>query len=190
VRHAAMTCLSKLCFLPALTPPQLAEQCEAALPVISGCLDDDNSETRRLGCLTLEGILRKLGPAHTAEAWVRALYPQLLKRLDDANDTVRVTGCRPLSALFAAFRYSGTYDASANFDKTNYQYLLRGMLVHLDDPSPEIQAAVMELLQQAMRVDPPIFSAEVRDVRERHRTTKLCDALLEQAQGLVEEVLV
>ena len=38
---------------------------------------------------------------------MRALYPQLLKRLDDANDTVRVTGCRPLSALFAAFRYSG-----------------------------------------------------------------------------------
>ena len=28
----------------------------------------------------------------------------------------------------------------ATFDKANYQYLLRGLLVHLDDPSLEIQA--------------------------------------------------
>ena len=37
--------------------------------------------------------------------------------LDDANDQVRVIGCRPLSALFAAFRYSSSYSSEANFDR-------------------------------------------------------------------------
>ena len=35
----------------------------------------------------------------------------------------------------------GTVDGDgANFDRTNFQYLLRGLLVHLDDPSPEISS--------------------------------------------------
>jgi len=190
VRLAAMTCLSKLVVLPSLTPAQLADQCEAALPVISGCLDDDNTDTRRLGCVTIEGILRRLGPTHLTHNWVRVLYPELLKRLDDANDQVRVVACGPLSALFAALRYSNTYSSDANFDRTNYQYLLRGLLVHLDDPSPQIQSVVMGLLQEAMHLDPPVFSAEVRDVRERHRTTKLCDQLIEHAQSLFDGQLV
>ena len=48
----------------------------------------------------------------------------------------------------------------------------------------------MGLLEQAMAIDAPVFAAEVRDVRERHRTTKLCDSLLEQAGRLYEGQLV
>jgi len=48
----------------------------------------------------------------------------------------------------------------------------------------------MGLLQEAMHLDPPVFSAEVRDVRERHRTTKLCDQLIEHAQSLFDGQLV
>lgn len=104
VRLAAMTCLSKLVRSDVLTPQQASQtlpppppqptavarsqlggHCEA-LPVLSGCLDDDNTETRRLGCLTLEGVLSKLGPSPLSHDQMRALYPELLKRLDDAND--------------------------------------------------------------------------------------------------------
>mmetsp|Transcript_55727 Transcript_55727/g.124493 ORF Transcript_55727/g.124493 Transcript_55727/m.124493 type:complete len:252 (-) Transcript_55727:184-939(-) len=184
VRHAAMRCLSMLAPLPPLTPKAIAEQLDDALPVITSCLDDDLTETRRLSCCVVDAALAKMGSTLTKEAWVRSLYPELLKRLDDANDAVRVRACAPLASLCAAFRYSTTYDASANFDKTNYQYLLRGLLVHLDDPSPEIQQPVMTLLEQMMNVDPPVFAGEVRAVRDRHRTTKLCDKLIEQATAL------
>ena len=70
-----------------------------------------------------------------------------------------------------------------NLDKSNYQYLLRGLLVHLDDPSPEIQQAMFAVLEVALNLDPPVFAAEVVAVRERHRSTKLCDRLIEQARA-------
>ena len=76
------------------------------------------------------------------ESRTRALYPQLLKRLDDASDSVRILSCEPISSLLAAANYSRDWAANANLDKANFQFLLRGLLVHLDDPSPEIQQAV------------------------------------------------
>jgi hypothetical protein len=43
--------------------------------------------------------------------------------------------------------------------------------------------ASLHACQVGMRVDPPVFSAEVLSVRERHRTTKLCDQLIEAARA-------
>ena len=60
----------------------------------------------------------------------------------DASDDVRLRVCRPLATLFRCMSYSALWTESHNFDKANYQHLLRGLLVHLDDPSPEIQQAI------------------------------------------------
>jgi len=188
VRRAAMTCLARVVPLPSVTAAALAGQLEEALPVITNCLDDDNTGTRQMGCVVIEALLDKLGSELTRENWVRSLYPELLKRLDDASDEVRVTVCGTLSSLAAAFRYSPVYSEAANFDKTNFQYLLRGLLVHLDDPSYEIQQPVMALLERMMATDVHVFCEEVRGVRERHRTTKLCDKLLAQAAGMGGDV--
>ena len=109
-------------------------------------------------------------------------------------------------AFLHALKYSTTYaESGANFDRTNFQcalalalplaphlpryllltfprYLLRGLLVHLDDASVEVQQAVLHVLEEAVAVDAAVLSDEVRAVRERHRSTKLCDALLQRAQ--------
>ena len=50
--------------------------------------------------------------------------------------------------------YSQVWSETANFDKANYQYLLRGLLVHLDDPSPDIQGAIFGVLQVGVGSDP------------------------------------
>lgn len=67
--------------------------------------------------------------------------------------------------------------------QANYQYLLRGLLVHLDDPALEIQEAVFKVLQVGLGVDPPVFTTEVMAVRERHRSPKLCDKLVEESRA-------
>ena len=187
VRLASMLCLSRLLALPRddlITAEQLAQQTEGALPVLISSLDDDNVETRGLTCTVLTHALRRLGPAGllTSEN-VRALYPELLKRLDDASDDVRMRVCEPLLALIAAFRYSSVHADGANFDRTNFQYLLRGLLVHLDDASPDIQQATFGVLDAAVAIDVVVFTDEVKAVRERHRSTRLCDALIEKAQA-------
>ena len=43
--------------------------------------------------------------------------------------------------------------------------------------------AVLRVLEEAVTVDAPVLADEVRAVRERHRSTKLCDALLQRAQA-------
>ncbi|KOO31762.1 heat repeat-containing protein 2 [Chrysochromulina tobinii] len=183
VRLAAMAGIAKLLPLRALTPGQLKAQIEEALPVLTSSLDDDNNETRRLGCVAIEATLTKLGVGGLENERMRKLYPELLKRLDDASDVVRLQVCGTLVAYLRSARYSPMWDDVHNLDKSNYQYLLRGLLVHLDDPSPEIQQAMFAVLEVALNLDPPVFAAEVVAVRERHRSTKLCDRLIEQARA-------
>ncbi len=64
------------------------------------------------------------------------------------------------------------------------QYLLRGLLVHLDDPSPPIQQAMMQVLEVGMQIDAPVFIGEVHTVRERHRSPRLCDQLIGAARAI------
>ena len=56
--------------------------------------------------------------------------------------------------------------------------------MHLDDPAPEIQRAVATVLRGALPLDAGVFADEVRAVRERHRSPRLCDALLAEAEAL------
>ena len=176
VRLAAMTSLARLVPLDALAPAQLEAQLEESLPVSTHALDDDNVETRRLGCAVVEAMLSKLGPSRLESERARKLYPELLKRLDDASDAVRIAVCGPIIALIRAFNYASVWSEERNFDKANFQYLLRGLLVHLDDPSPEIQAAVKDVLEVAMPVDVAVFVPELLQVKDRHRSPKLCEA--------------
>lgn len=184
VRQAAMLCLTKLVPLPSLTPSQLEAQLGEAMPLFHTALDDDNVDTRRASCAVVAASLDKLGASRLDHDRARKLYPELLKRLDDASDDVRMRACAPLRALFSAMSYSAIWNEHVNFDKANYQYLLRGLLVHLDDPSPEIQQCLYALLEGGMAVDPIVFAEEVSAVRERHRSPKLCDQLVEAARGL------
>ena len=188
VRLASMTALARLIPLGALTPAQLEAQMEESLPVIHTALDDDNVETRRIGCAAVNSLLRKLGKTRLESERARKLYPELLKRLDDASDAVRLAVCEPIRALFGAMNYSQVWSETANFDKANYQYLLRGLLVHLDDPSPDIQGAIFGVLQVGMHIDPAIFIPEVNTVKDRHRSPKLCVSLLEEAKGIGQVV--
>lgn len=100
-----------------------------------------------------------------------------------ASPVARVQVCEPLVALLRCVKYSAIHAEGANLDRTNFQYLLRGLLVHLDDGSPEIQQMTLGVLEEALGVDPPVLAAEVRAVRERHRSTKLCDGLIQRAQA-------
>ena len=125
---------------------------------------------------------RHAAPSHSPPI----LFPfssQLLKRLDDASDEVRIEACAPLIAFLRTLNYSAVWDQTANFDKSNLQYLLRGLLVHLDDPSREIQEHIFGVLAVSIEVDPPVLAAEAKAVRERHRSPKLCDELIEMARA-------
>lgn len=64
---------------------------------------------------------------------VQRLYPEILKRLDDSNNTVRATSCGTMISFLRAV-------ANKNDMKgTMIQYTLDCLFLHLDDSEMEIQ---------------------------------------------------
>ena len=67
------------------------------------------------------------------------MYPDLLKRMDDSSDDVRVAVAHTFQAYFNCFE--NDYDVSLY--KAHLEAIYKGLLVHLDDPEPRIQEAVL-----------------------------------------------
>jgi hypothetical protein len=86
---------------PLRRPPRGAQ---TALPVLRSALEDESADTRIAICTVLVRVLPWVGATLTADD-VRGLYPDLLKRLDDANDEVRLAVCPALEALLMKADY-------------------------------------------------------------------------------------
>ena len=93
---------------------------------------------------------------------LHSVYPELLKRLDDSSNEVRTAVTRTLIAfirlfLYHTFKYrvldkdfSSAFPADYSQDlfKAHSEALFKGLLIHLDDPSVEIQVSSGTVLHQ------------------------------------------
>jgi hypothetical protein len=66
---------------------------------------------------------------------VHQLYAEILKRLDDSNDTVRKAACQTFSTFLRAA-------PKEHFKGTIIDYTLDCLFVHLDDSDPSIQVSL------------------------------------------------
>lgn len=71
----------------------------------------------------------------------KELYPELLKRLDDSQDGIRLEVAKTLELWFEALPdpWSGNL----------YDYTVRNIFIHIDDPNSKIQDAITAVLQKA-----------------------------------------
>lgn len=76
-----------------------------------------------------------------AEEPVHQLYAEILKRLDDSNDTVRKAACQTFSTFLRAA-------PKEHFKGTIIDYTLDCLFVHLDDSDPSIQVCCILLHHQ------------------------------------------
>ena len=70
---------------------------------------------------------------------VLAVYPRLLRLLDDSSDDVRLAACDTFTAYVRCVAPPAPRDGSAAHVAAIYD----GLLVHLDDHDPAIQQAVL-----------------------------------------------
>ncbi|CAM9262655.1 unnamed protein product, partial [Hapterophycus canaliculatus] len=68
------------------------------LPVLKTNLEDHEATTRKMTCLSLKMMFQMM-PGALGEEPVRLMYPELLKRLDDSNDVVRLAVCDTIAAF-------------------------------------------------------------------------------------------
>ena len=104
------------------------------LPTIHSSLEEDYyADTRLCSCHTLAALLNCIGTKLTNDQ-KRLVYPELVKRLDDSSDKVRIQACATLEAFVGCLE--------PDYCETNTGYILKGILIHMDDTNPEVQEAV------------------------------------------------
>ncbi|KAJ3296291.1 HEAT repeat-containing protein 2 [Borealophlyctis nickersoniae] len=152
------------------------------LPILVGTLEDDEGPTRVATLKVFETLLEssvKFDATH-----FKTIYPEFLKRLDDAHDEIRIeTGHAWKSFFVAVKRWGGRMaplraavgagggisvlvDAAGNvvpeggtlveigLDDVHWITIVKGMAVHMDDTNPKVQESVCKALQEGVSVVP------------------------------------
>lgn len=75
----------------------------------------------------------------------KEIYPELLKRLDDSQDAIRIETANSFLVFF-------TY-LNENWSTSLYEYTVKNIFIHLDDQNEQIQKAIMEVLKASVRIN-------------------------------------
>lgn len=118
---------------------QLLSVTDELLTQMRSTLDDDGRETRLVSCQVLSRIFDLVGDRLHEDHRLYNLYPDLLKRLDDSSDDVRIEATKTFASYFRCLckkfevaTYSGHLEA-----------IFKGLLLHLDDTQEEVQGAIL-----------------------------------------------
>jgi len=137
-----------------------------------------------IGCLVLGGMLKSLlldqeNALQSMDAeMLREVYPELLKRLDDSNDQIRAAVCKVFETFFQLMSSIPKWSDSV------YQYIIKTLFIHLDDPNPEMQAAMNDVLNRAVHVSPMVFYKEAQSAGQKSTHPRACEELARLAQTL------
>lgn len=117
---------------------QLEPVVEDIITQIVVTMDDDSKSTRLVSCRVLTRLFDLMGEALDQDR-LHNMYPELLKRLDDSSDEIRVMVSKTFLAYLQCF--GDKYDA--NLYRAHLEAIYSGLLVHLDDPEIKIQEAIL-----------------------------------------------
>uniref|UniRef100_A0A7S3R359 Stalled ribosome sensor GCN1-like HEAT repeats region domain-containing protein n=1 Tax=Dunaliella tertiolecta TaxID=3047 RepID=A0A7S3R359_DUNTE len=126
-------------------------------------------DVRNMACFVIEQLLMLVGPKLNHEAR-RAIYPELIKRLDDSSNQVRVAACKALAVFCTTM--------NADYCETNSGYLAAGVVIHMDDSEMSVQEAACSVLEALAARKPHPVRLEIMKVRDRFRSKHYCDRVL------------
>ena len=123
---------------------KLIKSYKAILNGLKNCLDDDWANDIRFASVVLcKHLLNYLHPVMEKEDYDQ-VYPELLKRLDDAQDSIRIETCKVFEIFFD--KICDPWSSSL------YEYTIKTIFIHLDDQNEDVQQAVASVLRKAARV--------------------------------------
>ncbi|CAH3199000.1 unnamed protein product [Porites evermanni] len=141
VRSAAISCLWALLNSNLLSSQYAAQVMKDLLTQLITCLDDHNQTTRLVTCKALQRLLVSCKDTFNVDM-LHQIYPELLKRMDDSSDEIRVVVTKTFLAYFRAFPSKYDHDLY----KLHLEAMFKGLLVHLDDPTSSIQVKLLLLI--------------------------------------------
>ncbi|EER19209.1 hypothetical protein Pmar_PMAR028674 [Perkinsus marinus ATCC 50983] len=183
IRKATLVALHAL--FPAVDSCWMRLIAEELLPLVKSCLDDSfTPDNRHLATTVVIDIFEKMlvdGDQHCDEfdaEVLRECYPDMLKRLDDSVDEIRILSCRALEVLMGILASRpGTMKALSN---SVFGYIVRALFVHLDDSNMQLSKAVYATLRKASMAGGSAFEAEVDTAAANSLQPDLCLSLLKK----------
>lgn len=108
---------------------------------LKNCLDDDWVADLRFASVILLRLIMEYVRDEMDYEDFKTVYPELLKRLDDSQDGIRIETAKTLEVFFQILPdpWSGNL----------YEYCVKGIFIHIDDPSVKIQEAIVTVLKVA-----------------------------------------
>jgi len=174
VRTAAVSALWSMLKSNLLTQAHLKSVQDNLVKQLLSCIDDDVCATRLISCNCLNFLLAVGGKECFDCDALHALYNELLKRLDDSSDELRLAVTQTFLTYFTLF----PKDYNVQLYKAHLQALYRGLLIHLDDSNADIQEAVFKVLCEGGQIHPEYLCEHVNNVIHKHRSSTYCNKLL------------
>jgi len=177
------------------------------LPVLISCLEDDDINTRENVLKIFNKLFHKdYCKAYNAELF-KKIYPELLKRMDDASDIIRERTTKTFQCLFNCIsdwqNYIQNVEMDSNvtyieksLDDIHYQTIIKGLAIHLDDSNNIIQNAVCDTFKSlalTSHTSPTSLSniplktmiiEYLNSVRSKHRNCYYIDNIIQYIQNL------
>ncbi|KAK1799180.1 hypothetical protein P4O66_007427 [Electrophorus voltai] len=179
VRTAALSCVLALLQGGAVSSEQaLREGAELSARLLSA-LEEESQLSRVFACRALHSLIN-LTAAFLQPDALNKIYPELLKRIDDSSEEVRIEALKALSVWFSCL---GKHYETHTY-RPHLEFLFQQLLLYLDDPDQKVQLIVLEVLKTGSGVDPVLLQKEVEVVRDKQRRTEHCDHLLQHIQSL------
>ena len=185
IRTAAAACFWALLRSGLVKKEHFAKTIVALVPQVQCCVDDEYPETRMTFCKILEMLLlaypEGFNEDYAAYDRLHSMYADLLKRLDDNDDSIRLVVLKTWHA-YAKCISGKKYDTGLY--KVHIEAMVKGLLIHLDDPEPPIQEAVGVVLRELAPVLPELVASHAKAAKAKHRHPQLCEQLQTFAESL------
>ncbi|XP_040122774.1 dynein assembly factor 5, axonemal [Oryx dammah] len=179
IRTAAVSCLWALVSSGVLSDGQIQAMQGTLMPQILTTLEEDSQMTRLVSCRLINLFLKTSNGVIDPDKFIR-IYPELLKRLDDVSDDVRLAATSALVSWLQRVQS----EASKCCYQNSVRHLYRELLVYLDDPERAVQDAVLEALKAGSVLFPDLLVKETEAVLHKHRSPSYCEQLLQHLQAL------
>jgi dynein assembly factor 5, axonemal len=119
--------------------------------MVNSTLDDDNKSTRLYVCELLHAILRLYGQSSLMSVdLLHTLYPELIKRLDDQSDEIRMKTLDVFSLYVECLSCNGGPTSPGGggvYNSVLYQahtqFIYENLILYLDDENASVRTKVI-----------------------------------------------
>ncbi|XP_003795509.1 dynein assembly factor 5, axonemal [Otolemur garnettii] len=179
IRTAAVSCLWALTSSEVLSAKQIQDMQGTLMSHILTTLEEDSQMTRLISCRIINIFLKTSDDTIDPDKFIK-IYPELLKRLDDVSNDVRIAAASALITWLKCIKSTN----GKSYYQSSIQYLYKELLVYLDDPESAIQDAVLEVLKEGSTLFPDLLVRETEAVLHKHRSAAYCEQLLQHVQAV------